>query len=378
MSSSQDFHSRRRALFATILCGESAGDEALLSDQNFWHHARMEGVAALLWHQLHTGGVVLPPAIVTAVVDMLREQAIERNQMRRAAGEVLQRLADAGVAVVVLRGLALAETLYPRVDLRVQSDLDLLVAPAAIAAALEVLQDLGFTPINSWQPHLLGRGSVLIDLHDEPLGAARIRSWQQLTPMNVDTFFVHAFASSVSGGPALLVPDVIQLPWLCFHATKHSFERMVWLWDIALLANKITNDDGWDGAVTMVAQLQLQRPCYFSLRYASERLGANVPAAVLAALHLNMNWRERALLRRHLNHEQIPFLAERLFARMMPNWHARIAFWWESVIPRSEVRAQIAAGGCVRCTFIRTRLRQLALAVALLGRELRGWLALWR
>lgn len=376
MSSHKNIHSHRRALFSTVLHNKNKSYKTDLFDDDFWYHARMEGIAALLWHHLHGSGVVLPTTIVTTMADMLREQAIERSQMRHAAGEVLQALADAEIAVVVLRGLALAETLYPRVDLRVQSDIDLLVAPAAIDATLTALRTMGFKPINPWQPHLLGRGSVLIDLHDEPLGAARIRSWQQLTPMNADTFFSHAFSSSIANSPALLIPDAIQLPWLCFHATKHSFERMIWLWDIALLANKISKNNGWDATISMVTQLKLQRPCYFSLRYVAEHLGAELPVDLLASLRPDMDWRERALLQRHLNHEQIPFLAERLFARMMPDWRTRIGFWWETVVPREEVRAQIAAGGCVHCTFIRTRWRQLLLALALLGRELRGWLDL--
>jgi len=237
--------------------------------------------------------------------------------------------------------------------------------------------DIGFRPDHVYR-NIFVRGDISLDLHDEPLGAGRIRSWQQLTPMNTDTFFSHAFLSSVAGGPARLIPDSLQLPWLCFHAIKHSFERMIWLWDIALLANKISENDGWDGVVSMVEQLHLQRPCYFSLRYVADQLGADVPANVLSALCPTMDWRERALLYRHLNHEQIPFLAERIFARMMPDWRARLAFWWETVVPRREIRAQIAAGGCVHCTFIRTRLRQLMLALALLGRELRGWLSLWK
>ena len=378
MSNNGDIHSHRRGLFAALLRGEYDRDDPLLADDDFWYHARMEGVSALLWHRLTVDGVTLPQAVVETMADTLREQAIERSQMRRAAAQVLQALADDGVRVVVLRGLALAEYLYPRVDLRVQSDLDLLVKRDAMARALQRLRGLGFTPINDWQPHLLGRGSVLIDLHDEPLGADRIRSWRLLTPLDGDTFFAHAVPSTIAGSPAWLVTDRLQLPWLCFHALKHSFERMVWLWDIALLADRISREDGWEPVVTQIEALGLARPCYFSLRYAAARLGAAVPDRVLAVLRPAMDWRERALLRRHLDHEQIPFLAERIFARMIPSLPDRIGFWRETVVPRREVREQIAAGGCVRCTFIRTRLRQLLLALALTGRELRGWWSLGR
>jgi len=376
MSTVEDLHSRRRALFAAVLRNDFDPNHPLLTDDYFWYHARMEGVSALLWHRLYEVGIKLPSSLLTVIGDALREQAIERSQMHRAANEVLQSLANSGVSVIVLRGLALAETLYPRANLRVQSDLDLLVQPDDMPMVLVELQTMGFTPINAWQPHLLGRGPVLIDLHDEPLGADRIRSWRLLTSLNTDTFFTHAVPSSIAGSPALLISDAVQMPWLCFHALKHSFERMIWLWDIALLADKISHNRGWDRSLAMMVELGLQRPCYFALRYVTDRLGAEVPADLLTALRPSMDWRERALLWRHLHHEQIPFLAERVFARMIPHWSARLGFWRETVVPREEVRQQIAAGGCVRCTFIRTRLRQLMLAVTMLGRELRGWLAL--
>lgn len=376
MSTIEDPHRHRRGLFAALLRNDIADDEPQWRDEDFWYHARMEGVSALLWHRLCTAGVQLPAAITVMIAETLREQAIERSQMQRAAAEVLQQLHDAGIAVVVLRGLALAERLYPRVDLRVQSDIDLLVAPQQMAATLAQLRQAGFTPINDWQPHLLGRGSVLIDLHDEPLGVNRIRSWRHLTPMCAATFVAHSSPATIAGAPAMVIDDALQLPWLCFHALKHSFERMVWLWDIALLAERISRSEGWPQTLAMVEQMRLQRPCYFSLRYVADRLGVEVPQQVVSRLAPSMDWREQALLQRHLNHEQIPFLAERLFARMLPSWRLRRVFWWETVVPRREVREQIAAGGCVRCTFIRTRLRQLGLALALLGREVRGWLAL--
>lgn len=361
-----------RWLQAELLRGAPLCDHPLLHDADFWLQARREGVMALLWHRLHRQ-VALPEARVEEIAEALREQAVERAALVRAAGRLLTMLHEAEIAVVPLRGLTLAERLYPRTDLRPQSDIDLLVRPQAMEAALELLRGQGFAPINDWQPHLLARGTVLVDLHDEPLGADRIRCWRRLTPLSVETFFDRARPGRVAGAPALVIDDALQLPWLCFHAAKHSFERMIWLWDIALLCRRITNDDGWGQAEETIRFLGLQRPCWFALGYAAANLAAPVPPELLRAIRPAMDWRERALFQRHLRHEQIPFLAERLFARMLPGRADRLAFWRETIVPRREVREQIAAGGCVRCTFIRTRLSQLMQALSLFGAELRGW-----
>ncbi|MDQ6950492.1 MAG: nucleotidyltransferase family protein [Mariprofundales bacterium] len=366
MSNTEHFH---RSCFACLLRGDPEFDHALLETAAFWRQARMEGVLALLWHQLVSKNIQLSPAIQLQIRDALREQTIELGIIRHAANQALTTLDRAGIRVIMLRGLALAETLYPRASLRPQSDIDLLLNPVQMQPALIALGAIGFAPINSWQPHLLVRGDALIDLHDEPLGGDRIQAWRQLTPLSGNTFFAQAHHD----GNTLRIPDSLQIPWLCFHATKHSFERLIWLNDIALLANQISQNQTWDQAITTIHQLRLEHPCYFSLSYCVEQFNAEVPDEVLAAIRPAMDWRERALLQRHLTHEQIPFLAERLFARMLPRLRQRLAFWYETIIPRHEVREQIAAGGCVKCTFIRTRLRQLGLAISMLHLEWRGW-----
>ncbi|MDQ6994339.1 MAG: hypothetical protein Q9M18_01935, partial [Mariprofundaceae bacterium] len=63
-------------------------------------------------------------------------------------------------------------------------------------------------------------------------------------------------------------------------------------------------------------------------------------------------------------------LAERLFARMQPDWKHRFNFWKETIYPTYEVRAQIAGGGCVKCSFIRTRIKQISKATMLFLREI--------
>ncbi len=374
MSSNENFHLRNRRAFAALLRGETTVDDSLFEEIPFWNQARMEGVLALLWHQLVTKNIRLPHDVELHIRNALREQTIEFGTIRHAANEASALLHRVGIRAIMLRGLTLADGLYPRPSLRPQSDIDLLLEPEQMQEALTALKSIGFTPIHHWQPHLLSRGDALIDLHDEPLGTNRIHAWKQLTPLSSCTFFTEAELHDHT----LHIPDALQLPWLCFHATKHSFERLIWLYDIALLANHITHHQAWDATITTIRQLRLQRPCYFALSYCAKQLNIQLPDTVLSSIRPTMDWREQALLQRHLNHEQIPFLAERLFARMLPGLRGRLAFWYETVIPRHEVREQIAAGGCVKCTFIRTRLRQLGIALSLLHLEWRGWIMLLR
>ena len=150
---------------------------------------------------------------------------------------------------------------------------------------------------------------------------------------------------------------------------KHSFERLVWLKDIALLANRIHESGKWDEVLQGIREYRLERPCFYALSYVKEHLKASVPEEVLEKIRPAMGFVERSLYRRHMNHEIIPFLAERLFARMQPDFSHRVRFWRETIYPRYEVRAQMVETGCVKCNFIRKRMKQLTKATWMFMKE---------
>ena len=75
------------------------------------------------------------------------------ENMRRldSAAHVLARLGAAGIETMLLKGAALTVTMYADAGLRPMVDVDVLVRPAAAAAAMRVLQSHGWTPVG-WAP----------------------------------------------------------------------------------------------------------------------------------------------------------------------------------------------------------------------------------
>jgi len=115
-----------------------------------------------------------------------------------------------------------------------------------------------------------------------------------------------------------------------------------------------------------IRALKLERPCFYALSYAAMHPGAPVPAELLTSIRPPMGWLERSLFARHMAHRRIPYLAERIFARMQPDLAHRLEFWRETIYPRFEVRKQIAGSGCTRCNFTRKRIKQVAGALGML------------
>lgn len=341
----------------------------------------------LMMRSMHEGvdGLLLPmvEAIETSEIHedvrdayrlRLREKKAGYLRINHVCAQILSTLNIADIPVICMRGLAVSERLYGQdAYLRPQSDIDLLFHENQMMDAKQALWDIGFRPDSVYRD-IFVRGDMSLDLHDEPLGIGRIQAWEHLTPLRAPDFFASAIQGNLAGEAALLIATKVELPYLCFHAMKHSFERLIWLYDIALLANKIDSDEGWEEVLSGIQEYALQRPCFYALSYVHEHLGASVPKHVLDTIRPTIGFVERRLFNRFMRHEIIPFLAERVFARMMPDLKHRLEFWRETIYPRYEVRQQMANGGCVKCSFIRTRLKQVFKASVGFIRE--GWLLL--
>jgi len=340
--------------------------DAYASQTPFWEQAWREGVGACVWHALLQQDVHLDPVTRAQCIDQpLRWQTAHTLMLRAGAAEVLRLFAEAGIDVVMLRGQSIADVLYSPATLRPQTDIDLLIGEPDVHRVENLLLGAGFAALPN-HPLLFARGEVLLDVHTEPLGIERIASWALLTPLRAGDFFHHASRGRLLGVPAMLPDASVSLPYLCFHAMKHSFESLVWLWDIALLARTIVKEDAWREVSAGIEGYGLQPPCFFALSYANAHLAARVPESLLENLRPDMDWRERSMFRRFMQHEQVPFLAERVFSRMQPDAMHRLAFWRETIWPSASVRRQVNADPSAKGGFTGKRLRQIGSAARLL------------
>jgi len=352
---------RYRAALARLLVEPQTPID--LADRELFVAAQQEGVGGLLLAGLLQNGTALPDADRQLAERLIGEQAAWAMRLRHASARVFAALNREGIPFLSLRGPAVAEPLYGKLaPLRPQSDIDLLIDEGEQESARALLAALGYRR-NRHYPDIYSRGDIAIDLHREALGAERIRAWRHLTPLSNADLFAASTQGQLAGEAALQLHDSMLLAYLAFHALKHSCARLIWLWDIALLARRIEHAGGWEEVQSTAARFGLQRPLYYVLAYAQAHLAAPVPNALLNGLRPMMGWRERRLFARYMAHRQIPYMAERLFARMQPDLRHRIEFWRETIYPRYEVRQQIAGAGCVRCNFTRKRLKQVAGAI---------------
>ena len=318
---------------------------ALLDRPLDWNYvlraARRHGVLPLVhWHLRDMTPGLLP----AGVPERLKEgfDATQRRNLFLAVQlcAILKSFDAHGVPAIPYRGPALAVTAYGRVGFRQFSDLDVLVNKDDVLRAKAILVAEGFHPdmvLSESQERALLESqhayallspdrSAVVELHWEmsprhvSLGLEPRRLWERLEPV------------TIAGMTVLTLAPEVLLPNLCEHGTKHMWERLVWICDIAELTRSRPDLD-WARMVAEARHSASERILALGLRLASDLLGAPMPEpvrrraatdAVIPALAGEV----RARLFRH--HDRLSGRLEqaRFQLRVRERWRHRVRFCW--------------------------------------------------
>lgn len=253
--------------------------------------ARRHAVLPLLYKGLEANADgAAPQDFWRKLRDKFRENAT-RNVL--LAGELVRiaRLFESeGVPVLAYKGPALAVMGYGELSLRRFIDLDVIVRREDVKRAGELLLALGFSKpeglSESHEKFLLRRqhnlaftrdaGRLIVELHWE-LAPAPFAS----VPLDARVW-ERAVAVALSGGEVKSLSPEDLLLALCVHGTKHLWERLAWVCDVAALINSRTTLD-WSYVIRQAQDSRVKRMFQLGLRLARGLAGANVPEEVVGS-----------------------------------------------------------------------------------------------
>lgn len=217
---------------------------------------------------------------------------LRMSVLRKRLVESLEALDDAGVEAVVLKGGALAHTLYPDPGERPMNDLDLLVAPDAAEEARRALTSAGWRRDEEGYPEASYRRHYhLPPLRDDAgSGAALEIHTGLLLPghpfaLDVEAFRRRAEPARLDGRPMLVPDPVDHLIYVCLHfAWGHMLRSAAWRTarDVDVLTG--TGGFGWDAFLRRVEATGAAPFAYWTLRLAGTFAGAPTPPRVREAL----------------------------------------------------------------------------------------------
>ena len=338
----------------TLLCLRARFDPAALdaarelaSSNDFdwaaWFDTvRAEALAPLLYRVLH-GHAIVPAAIEeqlrAAYFKSARYNALRFHEL----GRVLRQLAGEGVQVILLKGAALAETVYRNIAVRPMYDLDLLVHREDVTTALGALSKLGYAQTHAEafagvtldfenEMAVLKRGPVetLIEIHWSLLNSPH---YQHKLP--IAWFWETAVPVQVEGGAALALGPEALLLHLCAHlALHHGSNGTLWLHDVAEVVHRFQDQLEWEQVLERAQAWDLVLPTQQVLERVARDWQAPIPTDILQRLAVLRPSQAETQVHAWLTAPERP-VARRFWADLvsMPTWRDRLRYGWGNLFP---------------------------------------------
>jgi hypothetical protein len=213
------------------------------ADPQLFIEAATHGVLHVLYGALRED---LPASTRTKIEETLAVAALENELALRALRASLAALRDASVRCVVLKGPILAERLYGSAFVRPSIDIDVLIDEAALEPALRALSLVGYERAREGPYAEAGRHHVILfhrvfpnfelHFHAHAGFGRRIEAAGLL-----NRAAAWSSAAAQTDVPVLSAED--ELVYLAVHAATHHFTRLVWLYDLKLLAGRLTRTE---------------------------------------------------------------------------------------------------------------------------------------
>ncbi len=243
------------------------------------------------WHRirpltyLHLSGQ-RPGMVPAAFLEVLGQHAHELEQRNCRLLKMQQHVAslfeESMIPMLVFKGPLLAIDAYGDLKLRECGDLDMLIRPEDFPKVRHMLDSNGFAclwdDVDSERKRQMfacefRRDGVELDIHWDLAPAWHNfnidfdRLWESGQP----------FKSNCRFSKKMLPEDAIEV--LCMHGTRHWWERLRWICDIAELINCGSITD-WNRVETTAAQGRCHRNVCLGLWLASDILDAKLPNTI--------------------------------------------------------------------------------------------------
>ena len=319
-------------------------------EAQFFDNAEFHGVAPLLLHQLRRNPSLGSQAFgcqpsglgleKKAAVELVRKHELVR---------VLDVLAESGVTVLLLKGAALAYSVYRWPALRPRSDTDLLIRDVDRVMTGRILSELGYEKPNATSGELINYqcGYALrdrfhidhvLDVHWRINNAqmfSRALTYEELHSRSVPLPALGGHARALALTDALLLACMhrvhhIHSPYYVDDVPRFGGDRLIWLYDIHLLVNAMSPGELEEFA-RRAENKGMRAICRDGLLRARQCFGTQMPRELLFSLSGADRTEPSASHLRRGNARRV--LTE---LRSLPRWRDRLTFLSEHLFPPAD------------------------------------------
>jgi hypothetical protein len=250
---------------------------------------------------------ILPPDKRDRIARLALVWTLKLRLLERRLYESVTLLMNVGIDVTLLKGAAVALTLYQRFEDRPMADIDLLIDPSRAGEAHELMQqngwklDTGDHPADAWETHhhlpplLDTSGSGLrLELHVSPIPSGH--------PFQLDMADVKAnsYAFETEGIQVRTLEPHLHAVHAAIHfAWCHRFMTGATNAFRDLTAIERTVGFSWKRFIALAHKTRSETSCYWTLRLARSLTNLPVPDDVLTELAPNLSEALLQVLERH-------------------------------------------------------------------------------
>ncbi len=325
----------------------------------FLEKAREEGLSPVVFLMLPR--IITHKNIIPShVTDELKKDyylSAKRNILTlNVLGNILDVFNKAGLKVIVLKGAALAETVYGNLALRSMSDVDLLVKKEDLYRINEQLNDLGYYPTDRSVDDVDLSSTYLASLdYRNPLGNSpslhihwhfvnsTIPNESYMREIKMEDIWRDAVRTNIANTEAWVMSPHHLIIHLAEHALRvtHSLSKLSYFCDIDRSINYYGKRLDWNLLVQDTMKFNLNKMVYTTLYFTRYFIEAKIPEDVLLKLKPErFSIPEKIFMRKTAENKRIPGMSYLIHFSMNKGLLKKLKFVGRTLFPPKDILAQ--------------------------------------
>lgn len=268
----------------------------------FLKKAKDNGISAYVYSNLNKNKKSSPNIPVDIYEQLKRDyylNALKNTLIFTVLGKFLESLKKVGLQVIVLKGGALAETIYGNMAVRPMSDIDLLIKKEDLLSVDKQLNMLGYRPsdisvndidfssayLTTLDYRSSSKNSISFHIHWHFINSS-VPNESYIQNVKIERIWQDAEKACIANGETFVMAPHHLLIHLSEHALRvmHSFNRYSYFCDIDRVIHFYKDRLNWESLIRDSFHFKLDRMVYLSLYFTAVFLNTKIPKDVLLRL----------------------------------------------------------------------------------------------
>ncbi len=315
----------------------------IIIEEESLQQLRLHGVTSLYWHLIHNHKFIdsMPTSFITSVSEIAKKKAAAELATGYELKRVLSTLAEVNIFPLILKGSALAYSLYQQPHHRHRCDTDLLFKNRNEAEnAYKLLSTSGYRRTSNsggeilsheFSCHKRDRFSLLhnLDMHWKASNTKQygsIFSYDELKQESVALPKLGAYAQGLGLKHALMLACIHRAATMA----QGDANRLIWLYDIHLLSQSF-NDELWQELIIDAKAKNISGVLLDGLQKTKDTISIKVAGNTLRQLQTNIARSED-----HPKGSQQRWRYQLSDFRALPDWSSRLKLLKEHLLPDTK------------------------------------------